>query len=177
VIDDKGRVIIWSFGFLLFGLVVAVLAIGMFLFSTEGRINPESFMGKKELTEDPDFLFSDKFESKKTAVNGISLGDNESKVKRLGPSSKDKDGWLFTSDGTGYRIHKGKVIEILLSTEQSRKMDLISEREVKAKFGKPDNTERFSSSSDLFYTEKGLIVIIRDEKSGDQAVQVRILSL
>lgn len=176
MLDEKGSILKWSLGFLVFGSVVAVLAIGLFLLSTEGGISLESFKGKKELTEDPGYLQSDKFESKKAAVNGIGLGDNESKLKHLGPSSKDKDGWLFTTDGTGYRVFQGKVIEILLSLEDSEKSGFMKKSDVKAKLGKPDNIEGFSGYNDYFYPDKGLIVTVSEEKPGISEVQVRMIT-
>jgi hypothetical protein len=150
---------------ILIGLVLAGLIVGLFVYFGVSGNNLDFLKKQVELSEDPSYLFSEDFNPNKISVYGISIGDSESKINEAVISEpKNSAGWIHTKNGVGYRISDGKVVEIVLSRDETKRIGLLREDEIVIRFGEPDRIEdatglaRFSGGKDYFYIDKGLIV-------------------
>lgn len=134
---------------------------------------------KIELSEDRSYLFREDFDPKKIKVYGVAIGDSVSKID---PSTitENIDGnvaWIHTSNEVGYRIVDGKVVEIVLHTEELKRAGLQREEEILIRFGKPDKVENddFLNGTRYYYISRGLIVGYVKISTGNDIMSVNIL--
>ncbi len=125
-------------------------------------------LNKIELSENPGYLFDKDFKSNKIEVYGISIGDKESEIdQNLITEQGIAIGWIHTKNNVGYRIANGKVVEIVLGSDETKRIGLFREDEIIMRFGKPDKIEDTSNSfvqqKNYFYIKKGLVIRFYDE--------------
>jgi len=143
------------------GLIVTILIIiiaistGAYLYLSNSKI---------EISTHSEYLFNKNFNPNKILVYGIAIGDTENKI----PSSvinenKNSAGWIHTTNNVGYRIANNKVVEIVLSSKETKRIGLIREDEIIMRFGNPDKIEKNNFGISIYYyINKGLSVRYTD---------------
>jgi len=113
-----------------------------------------------ELSENPEYLFSENFNPNNILVYGVGIGDEENKIdENLIEYEKNSYGWIHTINKVGYRILNEKVIEIVLSWDETKGIGLIEKDDIIIKFGEPDKLEGVinASDQDYYYIDRGII--------------------
>jgi hypothetical protein len=115
-----------------------------------------------ELSVNPSYLFSKDFNPNRVKVYGVGIGDLLAKIDQSSIiQQQEYAGWIHTTNGVGYQIANGIVVNISLN-DLVKKMGLFTEDAIIIKFGKPDQlTEKGSSpyiNRTYYYINKGLVV-------------------
>lgn len=133
-----------------------------------------------ELSENPNYLFSKNFDPKKVKVYGVGIGDLGSQIDYSTIKQQEEFfGWVHTTNGIGYRIADGRVVEIALN-DLVKRIGLIREDEIIMRFGEPDQTKVTGSSPYItdkyYYISRGLIVSYSTLGTGGVMLGVNIIS-
>ena len=90
------------------------------------------------------------------------MGVSENKIESsVIEDPKNSAGWIHTVNRVGYRVSDGRVVEMVLSQDETRRMGLLREDEIIVRFGEPDRIEEGGGllwSKNYFYIDRGLIV-------------------
>ena len=166
----KKKILIWV------GAIIVIGLLGFFWY----QYYPQHI----ELSQNPNYLFDPHFNPNQVTLYGIKIGDPQSKINPATISvQSDASGWIHTTNGVGYRIANGKVVELVLNWDFTSKIGLNRQDQIEIQFGKPDSTDTKPIIGSYMQTEynyisRGLIVSyaeVPNPSLGSSTIQINIL--